>query len=126
MQMTGFIVQFLNGLAEASSLFLVAAGLSLIFGVSRIVNFAHGSLYMLGLYVASTLVQQWGDRAMGFWAALLGAALVVAVLGAVVEVLLLRRIYSAPEMFQLLATVALVLVFSDMALWLWGPDDLLG
>ncbi len=126
MHITGFVVQFLNGLAETSSLFLVAAGLSLIFGVSRIVNFAHGSLYMLGLYTAYSLVQQWGQSAMGFWIALLCAALAVALLGAIVEILLLRRIYGAPEMFQLLATFALVLVFNDMALWLWGPDDLLG
>jgi branched-chain amino acid transport system permease protein len=126
MLMSGFLVHFLNGLAEASSLFLVAAGLSLIFGVSRIVNFAHGSLYMLGLYVAYTLVRQFGQGAVGFWAALLCAALIIALLGALVEILLLRRIYAAPEMFQLLATFALVLIFNDLALWLWGPDDLLG
>ncbi len=126
MHFTGFIVQFLNGLAEASSLFLVAAGLSLIFGVSRIVNFAHGSLYMLGIYIAYTMVQQFGQGPYGFWAGLIAAALVVGALGALVEMALLRRLYKAPEMFQLLATFALVLVFNDAALWLWGPDDLLG
>ncbi|MDS1142470.1 ABC transporter permease [Pusillimonas sp. SM2304] len=126
MHLTGFIVQFLNGLAEASSLFLVAAGLSLIFGVSRIVNFAHGSLYMLGIYVAYTIVNAWGHSPLGFWFSLICAALIVGALGALVEIVLLRRIYRAPEMFQLLATFALVLVFNDMALWIWGPDDLLG
>ncbi len=126
MELTGFIVQFLNGLAEASSLFLVAAGLSLIFGVTRIVNFAHGSLYMLGIYVAYSIVQAWGQTPLGFWASLVAAALVVGLLGALVEIALLRHIYKAPEMFQLLATFALVLVFNDLALWLWGPDDLLG
>jgi branched-chain amino acid transport system permease protein len=126
MHVTGFIVQFLNGLAEASSLFLVAAGLSLIFGVSRIVNFAHGSLYMLGIYVAWSIVGQWGHTALGFWASLLVAALIIGVLGALCEMLVLRRIYKAPEMYQLLATFALVLVFNDAALALWGPDDLLG
>lgn len=126
MQLTGFVVQFLNGLAEASSLFLVAAGLSLIFGVSRIVNFAHGSLYMLGIYVAYTLVQAWGHGPAGYWLAILCAALAIGLLGALTELLLLRRIYRAPEMCQLLATFALVLVFNDMALWIWGPDDLLG
>src|SRR5690606_8369847 len=65
------LVQALNGLAEASSLFLVAVGLSLIFGVSRIVNFAHGSLYMLGLYGAWHLVHVWGDTPAGFWGAVL-------------------------------------------------------
>src|SRR5690554_33002 len=126
MDLSGLIVQLLNGLAEASSLFLVAAGLSLIFGVTRIVNFAHGSLYMLGLYVAYTLVQSVGQTPLGFWAGLIAAALLIGALGAAIEIVLLRRIYRAPELFQLLATFALVLIFNDAALWLWGPEDLLG
>ncbi len=126
MTLSTLLVQALNGLAEASSLFLVAVGLSLIFGVSRIVNFAHGSLYMLGLYAAWSLVQAWGDTPAGFWTAVLASAALIGVLGAAVEIVLLRRIYHAPEMFQLLATFALVLVFEDLALWLWGPEDLLG
>lgn len=126
MGFSGLVVQLLNGLVEASSLFMLAAGLSLIFGVTRIVNFAHGSLYMLGLYVAYTLVHSFGGTSLGFWVALVGASLLVGVLGAAVEIVLLRRIYRAPELFQLLATFALVLVFNDMALWLWGPEDLLG
>jgi branched-chain amino acid transport system permease protein len=115
------LLQFLNGLAGASSLFLVAAGLSLIFGVSRIVNFAHGSLYMLGMYAAV-----WLSARIGFWAAVPIAALAVAALGACIEMLLLRRIYRAPELLQLLATFALVLIARDFALWAWGPEDLLG
>src|SRR3990167_4010475 len=125
MTLSGFLVQLLNGLAGASSLFLVAAGLSLIFGVTRIVNFAHGSFFMLGVYVAYTLVEQLGGG-LGFWPALLLSAVAVGAFGAVVEVLLLRRIYRAPELFQLLATFALVLVIKDAALWLWGAEDLLG
>ncbi|MDQ0071113.1 branched-chain amino acid transport system permease protein [Variovorax boronicumulans] len=125
MSFSGFVVQLLNGLAGASSLFLVAAGLSLIFGVTRIVNFAHGSFFMVGIYVAYTLVEKLGST-LGFWPALLIAALAVGVLGALIEVLLLRRIYKAPELFQLLATFALVLVIKDAVLWLWGPDELLG
>ena len=125
MSFSGFIVQLLNGLAGASSLFLVAAGLSLIFGVTRIVNFAHGSFFMVGIYTAYTLVDRLGGT-LGFWPALLLAAVVVGVLGAIVEVLLLRRIYKAPELFQLLATFALVLVIKDAALWIWGPEELLG
>src|SRR5690625_4894354 len=105
MSLTGFLVQFLNGLADASSLFLVAAGLSLIFGVTRIVNFAHGSLYMLGIYVAYSLVQRMGaGTAWGFWASVMVAALVVALVGVLIEILILRRIYRAPELLQLLAT----------------------
>ena len=124
MNFSGLLVQLLNGLAGASSLFLVSAGLSLIFGVTRIVNFAHGSFYMLGVYVAYTLVErlQW----LGFWLAVPIAALAVGLLGVIVEMVVLRRIYRAPELFQLLATFALVLVIKDAALWLFGPEELLG
>jgi branched-chain amino acid transport system permease protein len=127
MDLSGFAVLFLNGLAGTSSLFMVACGLSLIFGVSRIVNFAHGSLYMFGLYFAYSLATSFLPAGpVGFWLALLLAALLVGALGAIIELLVLRRIYQAPELFQLLATFALVLVLSDLALWLWGPEDLLG
>jgi branched-chain amino acid transport system permease protein len=125
MTFSALLVLLLNGLAGASSLFLVAAGLSLIFGVTRIVNFAHGSFFMLGVYLAVTLTGKLG-AGLGFWPALLLAAVVVGLIGAVVEVVLLRRIYRAPELFQLLATFALVLVIKDAALWLWGAEDLLG
>lgn len=125
MNFSGLIVQLLNGLAGASSLFLVAAGLSLIFGVTRIVNFAHGSFFMLGTYLAYTLVSQLGTS-LGFWPGVVLSALGVGLLGAVIEFVLLRRIYKAPELFQLLATFALVLVIKDAVLWLWGPDELLG
>ena len=126
--MTGsaILIQFMNGLAGASSLFLVAAGLSLIFGVTRIVNFAHGSFYMLGLYLAYSLIERFGHGAVGFWAAILVAAIAVALLGVLVEVLVLRRLYASPELLQLLATFALVLVIQDFTLWVWGPEDLLG
>ncbi len=128
MTLSSLLVQLLNGLAGASSLFLVAAGLSLIFGVTRIVNFAHGSFYMLGIYVAYTLADRLmhGMGAAGFWIALPLSASIVGLLGAAVEIGLLRRIYKAPELFQLLATFALVLVIKDVALWLWGAEDLLG
>ena len=115
------LAQFLNGLAGASSLFLLAAGLSLIFGVTRIVNFAHGSLYMLGMYAAA-----WLAGLVGFWPAVPLAAVGVGLVGLAIETLLLRNIYKAPELLQLLATFALVLVIGDAALWLWGPEDLLG
>jgi len=125
MNLSGLAVQLLNGLAGASSLFLVGAGLSLIFGVTRIVNFAHGSFYMLGIYIAYMLADKLGGGAW-FWPSLVLAAIAVGVIGALVEVLLLRRVYRAPELFQLLATFALMLVIKDAALWLWGPEDLLG
>jgi len=120
------VLQALSGLASASSLFLVASGLTVIFGVSRIVNFAHGSLYMLGAYVAWTLVTTLPRGHLGFWGGVLAAALLVGLIGVVVEVLLLRRIYRAPELFQLLATFGVVLIVQDLALLTWGAQDLLG
>ncbi|MGA8007154.1 MAG: branched-chain amino acid ABC transporter permease, partial [Burkholderiales bacterium] len=126
MTASAILIQFLNGLAGASSLFLVAAGLSIIFGVTRIINFAHGSFFMLGLYLAYSLIERFGHSAAGFWSGVVLASVAVALLGALVEVVLLRRIYAAPELLQLLATFALVLVIQDFTLWAWGPEDLLG
>jgi branched-chain amino acid transport system permease protein len=121
------LIQTLNGLASASSLFLVASGLSIIFGVTRVVNFAHGSFYMLGAYIAWSLVSRMGPAgALGFWGGLVLAALAVGVIGVVVEIAVLRRIYQAPELFQLLATFGVVLMVQDVALAAWGPQDLLG
>jgi branched-chain amino acid transport system permease protein len=120
------VVQFLTGLASASSLFLVASGLSIIFGVSRIVNFAHGSFYMLGAYIAWTIVERVPYGHLGFWGSIIAAALIVGVIGVVMEIVLLRRIYRAPELFQLLATFGVVLIVQDLALLIWGPQDLLG
>ncbi|WP_431109261.1 ABC transporter permease [Variovorax paradoxus] len=124
MSLSSLLLQFLTGLSSASSLFLVGAGLSLIFGVTRIVNFAHGSFFMVGIYLAYTLVEKLGT--LGFWPAVLIAALAVGVIGALIEMVLLRRIYKSPELFQLLATFALVLVIKDAVLYFWGPDELLG
>jgi branched-chain amino acid transport system permease protein len=121
-----FLIQTLNGLASASLLFLAALGLTLIFGVTRIVNFAHGSFTMVGAYVAVTLYPMLGGGWLGFWGGALLAAATVAVVGLVVERLILRRIYSAPELLQLTATFGLVLVIKDAALWLWGAEDILG
>jgi len=124
--MSIFLIQFLTGLASAASLFMVAAGLSIIFGVSRIVNFAHGSFYMLGAYLAYTLIERFGGGAISFWLAVILAAVAVGVFGLLVEFLILRRIYQAPELFQLLATFGVVLIVQDAVLWLWGPEDRLG
>src|SRR5690349_18136760 len=123
--MAFYFVQFLTGLASAASLFLVASGLSIIFGVTRIVNFAHGAFYMLGAYVAFTLTERFSG-AFGFWGGIVVASLVVAVVGVLVEMVLLRRIYHAPELFQLLATFGLTLMVQDIVVLIWGPDDLLG
>ncbi|MGL4811714.1 MAG: ABC transporter permease subunit, partial [Beijerinckiaceae bacterium] len=126
MSFSGLLVQLLNGLSGASTLFLIAVGLSLIFGVTRIVNFAHGSLYMLGAYLAWSLIERFGNSYIGFWGGVFLAVVLTGVIGAIMEVLLLRRIYRAPELFQLLATFAVTLIIRDAVLKFWGPEDLLG
>ena len=95
MTFNAFLFQALNGLSTASGLFFVAAGLSLIFGVTRIINIAHGSLYMLGTYIAYTFATQIGG-ALGFWGGIVATALLVGLIGALIEIVLLRRIYRAP------------------------------
>src|SRR5262249_1256702 len=97
----------------------------LIFGVTRIINIAHGSFYMLGLYLAATFATKLVGG-LGFWGGILAAAFVVAALGVLVEMLLLRRIYQAPEPFQVLATCGLVLTFNVVVKGVWGTEDLVG
>ncbi len=119
------VAQLLAGLANAAALFLVASGLSLIFGVTRIVNFAHGSFYMLGAYIGYSLLQ-WFTGTIGFWLATLLAGFAVGIVGVLVEFVILRRVYRAPELFQLVATFGVVLIIQDLALMTWGAEDLLG
>ncbi len=121
-----FIVQFLTGLSDAASLFFVAAGLSLIFGVSRVVNMAHGSFYMIGAYLAYFVISFLPRGVFCFWSGIVIAAIAVGLFGVVIEVLLLRRLYRAPELFMLMATFAVLLVIQDLALWLFGAEDLIG
>src|SRR5256714_3313161 len=123
------IVQALNGLASASSLFIIAAGLTIVFGVTRIVNFAHGSFYMLGAYFGVTLIPRLLDVSSSFpmfLAGVLAAALGVGLIGVAMELVLLRRIYRVPELFQLLATFGVGLAVQDLVLKVWGPLDILG
>ena len=120
-----FAATLLTGLASASSLFLVSAGLTVIFGVTRVVNFAHGSLCMLGAYVGWSILTRLPDRGVPwFVVGVLGTVLVIAALGAALEMLLLRRIYRAPELLQLLATFGVLLMVQDVVLLIWGPADL--
>ncbi len=122
--MTALLIQLLTGLASASSLFLVAAGLTVIFGVTRVVNFAHGSLFMLGAYIAWSVLARMPTEPAWFALGILLTGLVLAGLGAVLEIGLLRRIYRAPTLLQLLATFGVVLMVQDITLHLWGPADL--
>jgi branched-chain amino acid transport system permease protein len=124
--MSLLFVQLLSGLANAMFLFLIASGLSLIFGVTRIVNFAHGSFYMLAAYLTYSLTATLPGGPAAFYLGALLAALLVAGFGGLVEVLLLRRVYRAPELYQLLLTFALVLVVADAVRYLWGADNKTG
>ncbi len=119
------IAQLLTGLANAAALFLVASGLSLIFGVTRIVNFAHGSFYMLGAFIGYSAMQVL-PGAIGFWASILVAGIGVGLIGVIVEICVLRPVYRAPELFQLVATFGVILVIQDLALLIWGAEDVLG
>ncbi len=126
MTASAVVSQLANGLASASALFLVAAGLTLIFGVTRVVNFAHGSLAMLGAYVAASVVASQSGGSASFWLGALAAVAVGALLGIVLERGLVARLYAAPEMLQLTATFGVVLIVRDVALALFGAEDRLG
>ncbi len=115
--------QSLSGLTAAMFLFLIASGLSLIFGVLRVLNFAHGTFYMLGAYAAFQFVQWTGVSGGMFWVAALAAATTIALLGGVVERLLFRHLYGKEELYQLLFTYALVLILSDAAKMIWGTQQ---
>ncbi len=125
--MTLVAIQFLNGLSYATTLFLMAAGLTLIFGVTRIVNFAHGSFFMLGaLFSAHWLVNwfpAWSESAWLYALAMLLGATCAALTGAIAEFLLLRRLYGVPELYQLVATFGLSLALRDAMRWAFGPDE---
>jgi branched-chain amino acid transport system permease protein len=116
--------QFMGGLTTAMFLFLIASGLSLVFGIMRVINFAHGSFYMLGAYLAWQGVQWFHPTGAGFWAAALFAACTVGVFGAIVERLFFRSLYGREELYQLLFTYALVLILGDAAKFLWGTNQL--
>jgi branched-chain amino acid transport system permease protein len=107
-------------------LFLIASGLSLIFGVTRVVNFAHGSFYMLAAYLTYTLAAAVPLGPASFYVAVLLAAVGTGLVGLIVEVLLLRRVYRAPELYQLLLTFALVLVIADVVAFVWGRENKTG
>lgn len=120
---TVIVRQALAGLANGMLLFLIAAGLSLIFGVSRIINFAHGTLFMFGAYLAFTLVRALPPSGYSFALALAVSTIGLFVLGIVFEVFFLRRIYRSDHAFQLLLTFGLVLILSDLVKMLWGRED---
>jgi branched-chain amino acid transport system permease protein len=112
-----WILQLFNGVSYGALLFLLAGGLSLIFGMMRIVNMTHGSYYLLGGYVGLTVIWQAGS----FFPAILAGALAIAVLGVVEWLVFLRRL-GGQELGQVLTTMGIALIFQDLALVLWGGE----
>ena len=125
--MTFSVVQLLGGLSYATTLFLMAAGLTLIFGVTRIVNFAHGSFFMLGALFTAHWVTNWfpawGESASLYLLAILLGAACAGLAGALAEFFLLRRLSGAPELYQLVATFGLSLAMHDAMQWGFGPGE---
>lgn len=120
MDTTLLIEHLLNGLQFGLMLFLLAAGLTLVLGIMDFVNLAHGSLYMAGAYFAATFTSLTGS----FWLGLLLAIAAAALLGVVLEMAILRRLYQRDHLAQVLATFALILIFNEGARMLWGAQPL--
>ncbi len=110
-----------GGLSNAAYLFIVAAGLSLVFGALRVINMAHGSLYMIAAFVTVVVANRLG-AGLGFWGALLVAVAVTGLIGAVMEILVLKRIYGQEHLIQLLATYAVSLVFAGTVRAIFGSS----
>lgn len=121
MNLSNDTITLLAAMTEAGSLFIAAAGLTLVFGAMRIINIAHGSFYMYGAFMVTTLV---GAVSVGtrFWLALALAPLVAAGMGIVVEIGILRRVYRRDHLVQLVVTYALFLVLADVAQRIWGTQ----
>jgi branched-chain amino acid transport system permease protein len=115
MDLTILVQQLFSGVSSGVLLFIVSSGLTLVFGVTRIINFAHGSFFMVSAFFAWT-VTQW----LNFWIALLIVPLVVAIAGGMIELFLFRRIYRAEHLFQLLLTYAVVFIIGDITKVIWG------
>lgn len=113
------LIQIINGLVYGGLLFALASGLALMFGLRRIVNFAHGALYMLGAYVGYSVSVQ-----IGFWAALLSSALVLGVLGVLLDILVFRPLQDKDPLVTLLVTFGLALIAEDVVQTIWGNDTL--
>ena len=116
------LIQLLNSISLGMNLFVIASGLTLIFGVLRVINFAHGAFFMIGAYVCYTVVSQLTSP-VAFWLGVLAAAAALALLALVVERLLLRHLYERDHLMQLLFTFALVLLLGDLVKMIWGTDQ---
>ncbi len=113
--------QLLNGLQFGLMLFLIAAGLTLVFGIMDIMNLAHGSLYMAGAYVAAETMQRTGS----FTAAIVVAVAVTALVGIALEILILRKLVTRDHLAQVLGTYAVILIANDVVKMIWGPTPVM-
>jgi branched-subunit amino acid ABC-type transport system permease component len=119
-----FFVQFFNGIIIAMAIYLIASGLSLVFGVLGVLNFAHGSLYMYGAFFVFTFTRHVLAKVPGnFWLVLLIVPVIIALMGAALEMGFLRFIYKADPLYQLLLTYGLVLILSDVVKLAWGAEN---
>ena len=116
-----FLLFAVGGLSTAAYLFIVAAGLSLVFGALRVINMAHGSLYMIAAFVTVVVANSMGV-ALGFWGGLVVAVLVAGAVGALIEVFVLRRVYRQEHLVQLLGTYALTLIIAGMVRIVFGAN----
>jgi branched-subunit amino acid ABC-type transport system permease component len=123
MDISLLFAQFMSGLARGMMFFLIAAGLSLIFGVMNILNFAHATLWLAGAYFCYTFWYLMQDYGFGLWVSIALASLVLAGVGWIIEVLLLRRVYERKLPEQLLLTYGLILVLGDLIKLTWGVED---
>lgn len=122
MRPEALLAQLIVGISNGMILFILASGLTLIFGVMRVINFAHGSLYMLGAFLAVTIGSWISATALGFWTALFVVPIIVALVGLAMEWLLFKRIYDKEHLLQLLLTYGLTLIFADVVRIIWGGD----
>ncbi|MDC0087455.1 branched-chain amino acid ABC transporter permease [Amylibacter sp.] len=120
MSISLFLEQVLNGLQFGVMLFLMSAGLTLVFGVMGLINLAHGSLYMIGAFAAAAIASWTGS----FWLGLIASLMAAAIAGVIVEIVIIRRLYKRDHLDQVLATFALILLFSEAMRWIFGAFPL--
>lgn len=114
------VVEVLSGLSLAAVLFIVSSGMTLIFGTMRVINMTHGSFYMFGAYLFAMTFQKLDSHLGSFLGVLVISSVLVLVLGVIIEYVVLRRLYSGEHLRQLLATWALMLIFEQLTLDVWG------
>ena len=116
-----FLMQLLNGIVIGAIYTLITIGLTIVLGMLNVINFAHGAVYALGAYFAYTIASLIGGWSGSFWVAVLVAPLGVALVGVLIEVALLRRIYGAVHEYQIIMTFGVALVIQELIIMIWGP-----